>query len=225
MSPRETTFSQEAVLAAAVSLVREEGWDRLTARRLARRLKASVAPVYSAFESMEALHKEVLGEARRLLTGMTNREYAESPFLNVGVGMAVFARDESQLFRALFLYRHADPGILDGFDEAVLEKMKADGLLRLLPDAFLRRLLDNLWLYTLGLAASIIYGRTADTTTDNIIRALKNAGNMMIFGEFSGLADAESPAGEETWRRLFAEKGLPLPAEKEAGRGPAKENP
>ncbi len=223
MSPRDTTFSPEAVLAAAMALVREEGWDALTARGLARRLRASVAPVYSAFGSMEGIQKEVLKEARRLLTGMTGREYAESSFLNVGVGMAVFARDETQLFRALFLTLHPDPEILAGFDDAILETMKNDGFLRLLPPASLRRLLDNLWLYTLGLAASIIYGRAEDPSTDGLIRSLKNAGNMMIFGEFSGLADCESPDGEAAWRRLFAEKNIAPPPDKKTGGDPEKE--
>ena len=225
MAPREATFSQDAVLSAAVSLVREEGWDALTARSLARRLRASVAPLYSAFGSMEGLQKEVLKEARRRLTETTKREYAESSFLNVGVGMAVFARDETRLFRALFLTLHPDPEILEGFDESILETMKSDGFLRLLPEASLRRLLDNLWLYTLGLAASIIYGRAEDPSTDGIIRSLKNAGNMMIFGEFSGLANCESPDGEEAWRRLLAEKKIAIPQDKETGRRPEKENP
>lgn len=211
MSPRDTTFSQETVLSAAVSLVRESGWDELTARALARRLKSSVAPVYSAFGSMEAIQKEVLGEARRRITEATGREYAASPFLNVGVGLAVFARDENQLFRALFLTRNPDRDILKDFDESILERMKADEFLRLLTDPSLRRLLDNLWLYTLGLAAAIIYGRFEDPSTENIVRALKNAGNMMIYGEFSGLADSESSASKEIWRRIFSTNGHPLP--------------
>jgi AcrR family transcriptional regulator len=212
MSPRERTFNREAVLDSALSIVRGKGWDGLTARGLAQRLKASVAPVYSAFGSMEALGTEVLREARRLLVQSTTRAYTKRPFLNIGVGIAVFAREEPNLFRALFHTRHHDPGILEGFDASILERMKADPMLRpFMSDDSLRRLLDNLWMYTLGLATSIIYGQMEDPSTGAIIRTLMNAGNMMIYGEISGLADGESAENEKAWARLAAEKNIAWP--------------
>jgi AcrR family transcriptional regulator len=211
MSPRETTFSRKTVLDAAISLVREEGWEALTARGIAARLESSVAPVYSAFGSMESVEREVLEEARRLLHDKMAVRYTEGDFLNIGVGMVVFARDESNLFISLFHTRHNHPDIVDGIFGSILASMKADPLLRLLSDASLVRLLRNLKMYTLGLAAAIVYDRREDPSTENIIRSLNNAGNMMIHGELTGLADAESPETEEIWARLLREKNIVLP--------------
>jgi len=219
MSPKETTFNRGTVLAAAVELVREKGWEGLTARAIADRLRASVAPVYSTFGSMEALEREILEEARRRLHERTTFAYTDGAFLNIGVGLVVFAREEGQLFGALFNTRHNHPDIVDGILASILERMKADPMLRLLPDPSLERLLHYLGTYTLGLAASIVYGRREDSSTENIIRLLKNAGNMMIFGEISGIADCESGENEREWTRILKEKNIVLPEPQDAAVG------
>jgi len=221
MSPRETSFTRDAVLQAAIGLVREEGWQTLTARAVAKRLGASVAPVYSTFGSMEALEREILLEARRRLEKAMATSYTPQAFLNIGVGMVVFAREEAQLFGALFNTPHSHSDIVDAIFASILESMKDDAMLRLLPDASLERLLHNLGMYTLGLAASIVYGRREDPSTANIVRQLRNAGNMMIHGELSGLAEAESPESDREWQRILEEKHITLsePYEAAAGRG------
>lgn len=210
MSPREMTFDKDTVLAAAVDVVREDGWKSLTARAVAERLKSSVAPVYSTFGSMEALEREILEEARRRLHERTSVPYTDNAFLNIGVGVVVFAREEGHLFRALFHTRHNHPEIVAKVDASILERMKADPALRLLPDPSLERLLHYLGTYTFGLAALIVYGHQEDPSTENIIRLLKNAGNMMIFGEFSGTADAESPDNLREWERIIKAKNIIL---------------
>jgi AcrR family transcriptional regulator len=211
MSPKETTFSREAVVQAAISIVREKGWENLTARAIAAKLKASVAPVYSTFESMESLQREILQEARGLLEERTRESFTDQAFLNIGVGMVAFARDESPLFRALFHTRHPYTDILEAIFASILGTMKADPMLRLLPTASLERLLDNLGTYTLGLASAVVYGQVEDASDEEIIRHLRNAGNMMILGEFSGTADSESPENIKIWTRILKEKNIALP--------------
>jgi AcrR family transcriptional regulator len=215
MCPRETTFDRASVLSAAIDLVREKGWVKLTARALAGRLGASVAPVYSTFGSMEALEREILVEARRRLQASTMVAYTPGAFLNIGVGMVVFAREEPHLFTALFHTRHSHADISEGVFASILERMKADPMLRRLPDRSLERLLHYLGMYTLGLAASVVYGRTIDPSTGNIVALMGNAGNMMIFGELSGLAEVGSEDHDREWARIIKEKNIPLP-EKES---------
>jgi len=222
MSPRVTTFDKPAVLAAALALVREDGWEALTARSIALGLGASVAPVYSTYGSMEALERAVLKEARRILDEKMAAAYSDDAFLNIGVGMTVFARDEANLFRALFHTRHPYPDIVRAVFASILRSMKADRTLRLLSDASLERLLGNLRTFTWGLAASIIYGQEADPSTAGIIRRLRDAGNMMIFGELSGLADSNSRESEREWNRIIKEKNITLPTSPDAPRPRAK---
>ena len=173
MSPRKASFKSDDVLEAAVAVVRERGLANLSARTVALRLNASVAPVYKHFRSMEDLVRGVLETARGLMDQRTRQAYSDIPFLNIGVGIVVFAREESHLFSALFHSRHHCQDILKTFYKSVLARMKEDRMLRLLTDASLENLLQSIWLYTLGLATAVIYGQLPDARTETIIRLLK----------------------------------------------------
>jgi AcrR family transcriptional regulator len=212
MSPRKASFKSDDVLEAAVAVVRERGLANLSARTVALRLNASVAPVYKHFRSMEDLVRGVLETARGLMDQRTRQAYSDIPFLNIGVGIVVFAREESHLFSALFHSRHHCQDILKTFYKSVLARMKEDRMLRLLTDASLENLLQSIWLYTLGLATAVIYGQLPDARTETIIRLLKNMGGVMIYAEAAGIADTESPEHEREWARLIREKDYDLPA-------------
>jgi AcrR family transcriptional regulator len=211
MTPKAITFQKDAVLDAAVAVVRSRGLDGLTARAVAARLRSSVAPVYKAYGSMDGLTRAVLQAARQLMDERTRQVYSDVPFLNIGVGIVELARDESRLFQALFLSRHHNQDILEDFHVSVLGRMKEDPLLRLMPDVSLERLLDTIWLYTLGLAAAVVYGQRPDSKTEAIIRSLKDMGNVLMFAEVAGISDCESAANDKEWARLIREKGIVVP--------------
>jgi AcrR family transcriptional regulator len=229
MSPKTISFEREAVLEAALKIVRARGLDGLTARAVAGRLGASVAPVYRTFRSMEGLKRAVLESARRKMDDRTRVPFTDIPFLNIGVGIVVFAREEGRLFRALFHSRHHCQDILRDFQESVLGRMKDDAMLRLLPDVALQGLLGSIWLYTLGLATAVVYGHLTDTDTKDIVRRLRDMGNVLMFAEVAGIADSEGPANDREWERLIREMGIVLPSAKgcppAAGRGERKEKP
>ena len=211
MSPKAIAFERDAVLAKAFEIVRGRGLEGLSARAVAGRLRASVAPVYRAFGSMGDLERAVLERARHEMDDMTRRPFSDIPFLNIGVGIVVIAREEGQLFRALFHSLHRSQDILESFQESVLGRMKEDTMLRLLPDESLRRLLGSIWLYTLGLATAVVYGHIADTATVDIIRRLKDMGNILMFAEVAGTVDSESSTNDREWERLLREKGIVPP--------------
>jgi AcrR family transcriptional regulator len=212
MTPKEISFGREIVLGAAVEVVRAKGLEGLTARNVASALAASVAPVYKAFGSMEDLARAVLEESRRLMDERTRQPLTEIPFLNIGVGIVVFARDESHLFRALFHSQHACRDILESFCRSILVRMKTDQMLSWLPENRLGRLLDSLWLYTLGLATAIVFGQLVDSGTENIVRLLKSMGNVLMFAEVADIADWDSPNNEKEWTRLLRDKKIVLPS-------------
>ena len=78
--------------------------ENLTARELAKELGTTVAPIFVHFSSMDELRQEVRALARNRL-----REYirqgmqARIPFLEVGLRYVRFAKEESELYRFLFL--------------------------------------------------------------------------------------------------------------------------
>jgi AcrR family transcriptional regulator len=208
MAPRNTLFAQETVRAAAIELVRQEGWESLTARNVAKQLQSSVAPVYSACGSMEELQRLVLLDIRVQLEAYSRQPLSDMPFLNIGIGIVRFARNQANLFRALFHSRHGQRDIQLAFHKTILDCMQADPQLGLLPREALLRLEENIWLYTFGLATAIISAIVPETADKDILRRLKNAGNVFIFAEVAGISESNSPENERRWRLLMAEKGL-----------------
>ena len=211
MAPKAVTFNSEAVLLASLEVVRQQGWEALTARSVAGCLGASVAPVYSAFGSMETLLRETLVRIRDLLRDYTSKSYSEFPFLNIGSGIVSFARDEPHFFQALFQKRHAFQDVVEDVNISILTWMKTDVQLGLLGAAARERLYDSIGFYTMGLAAAVAAGRVADVSEENIVRHLKNMGNALMFAEISGISDAESPESKKEWSRLLKEKKISLP--------------
>jgi AcrR family transcriptional regulator len=211
MSPRNASFESKDVLEAAMAVVRERGLTNLSARTVARRLNASVAPVYKHFCSMDDLVRAVLEAARVLMDERTRQAYSNIPFLNIGVGIVIFSREERHLFSALFHSRHHCQDILNTFYDSVLARMKEDRMLRMLSDSSLENLLRSIWLYTLGLATAVIYGQLPDTRTEAIIQILKSMGSVLMYAEAAGIADTESPEHEKEWARLIKEENYGLP--------------
>jgi AcrR family transcriptional regulator len=216
MSPKAITFNSETVLQASLDVVRQQGWDALTARSVAGRLGASVAPVYSAFGSMENLLRAALVNMRDLLWNYTSRSYSELPFLNIGAGIVSFARDEPYFFQALFQKRHGFQDVAEDVNTTILSWMKNDAQLGLLSDAARERLYDSIGFFTMGLAAAVAAGRVADVSDNNIIRLLKNMGNSLMYAEISGVSDSDSPESEKEWSRLLKEKKISLPDSEKA---------
>src|SRR5512147_2383408 len=102
MAPK-TTFSADAVMDAAFAVLRKEGIEKLSSRKIAERLKSSTTPVYSGIGSMKKLEEALLARANELLFRFQTTPRTGHIFLDMGVGYALFAKEEPMLFRALFL--------------------------------------------------------------------------------------------------------------------------
>lgn len=181
--PPEEKFSREAVASAAFELVRKRGMAKLTARNIAKRLKSSTAPVYQHFRSMEVMKQEVMRRAKEHLLQYMAQPYSEMRFLNMGVGYIAFAREEAELFRALFLER----GVFrEHTDETLVvfgTEMAQDGLLAPLDEEQRTSLLHKMWTFAHGLATMVWAGIIEDSSDEHIIEILKEMGGLAIEAE------------------------------------------
>lgn len=156
--PPKVLFTRGQIIDAAFQLLRAEGLDSLTARRLADQLKCTVRPIYTHFPSMEALREEVLLLAGRYTVEYLLKEHHPKPRLSLGIGYLRLAREEPEIFRAVYLTR--DTG-LDYDSERIrplLEKLRNDEELKELPPDALHRVNDRLWVYTHGLSTLLATG-------------------------------------------------------------------
>jgi AcrR family transcriptional regulator len=152
--PPPINFSQDTILNEAFEIVRKEGLQALTARKIAQNLNCSTQPVYSAFGSMQELQDVVLKKAKAYAIGyLLQGQQNEEPFLAIGLQYFRFAQDEQELFNVLFLSPHTKDPEQDIFTPPLLvERMKLDPHLQKLDEPTLQRLLSNMWIYTHGLA-------------------------------------------------------------------------
>ncbi|MFC1614311.1 TetR/AcrR family transcriptional regulator [Gemmatimonadota bacterium] len=178
--PPKVVFTREEVIQAAFDIVRIEGLKKLSARKIARKLKSSTAPVYSQFSSMKELELEVLRKAEDLLLQYTRKSFTERVFLNMGTGYVVFAREHSELFRALFLGRDVSSDVFEDFKDYIREDMLKDSRFVTMSAKDRDALLQQMWIFTHGLASLICVGLVEDDSNEHISDTLFEVGTTVV---------------------------------------------
>lgn len=103
--PPKIKIKEEAILDAAIQIVREKGMESLNARDLAKELGCSVHPIFRSYNSMEGLKMAVYKKAESIYNERMLRagEQSEDGFLNMGLTYIDFAKNEKNLFKLLFM--------------------------------------------------------------------------------------------------------------------------
>lgn len=98
-------FDRNAVLAAALELTRKDGLQALNARAVAREMGSSTQPIFRLFSGMDELKADVIELIKKeYLTFI--QSYAssyDSLFLSTTLGYVLFARQEPEFFKILFM--------------------------------------------------------------------------------------------------------------------------
>ena len=163
---REQRVAKEAVLDAALGIVREQGEAALSARAVAQRAGCSVQPIYSLFGNMGELMRRLYEHARAWAQTF-HREHAgdgRNPFESHGLSHLRLAREERLLFHFLYL---SPPMGAAGFED-VYESVAVDGVQRcveelggLSPEEA-RKLYLHMIVYVHGMAAMLATGAEFD---------------------------------------------------------------
>jgi AcrR family transcriptional regulator len=178
--PPKAKYTREDVIRAAIAVVEDHGLRELTARGVAARLGSSTAPVYQHFATMDELALEVIGETKRTLLEYTSRSYTDRVFLNMGTGVALFACEHSQLYRALLLEGDAYSGVIHDVLNTLESKLTEDTRFTSLSGGERRVLLEKMWTFTHGLASLICVGLIKDCDQEYIVKTLMEAGSDVI---------------------------------------------
>jgi len=177
-----SVYSREQIIDAALELVREDGWNKVTTRAIAKKLGSSTMPIYSHVRSVEELEKEIRLKARQLLKAYQLEKYSEHVLLNLAFGYVVFARDEKKLFRFLYL---ESPNQLDlengeGMRESFLAEFgegSEEGIaLKELKSSGQEAVIQYTWIFTHGLAMLVNAGTFGSNSNQSIMQFLMNAG-------------------------------------------------
>ena len=153
--PPIVRFSREAVLNAAYQLIRREGPNALNARAVAKELGGSTQPIFRLFSGMEELKLAVTELALTTWKDCLRERLLGSafPYLTIGMSFLLFARDEPELFKLLFMRDRVSDGSCTDYNvnwgiPLIEDSVKVD-----IETA--RKLYERNWLYCYGLAVSI----------------------------------------------------------------------
>jgi AcrR family transcriptional regulator len=174
---QRTVFTREMIVEAAYQLTREQGWSSVTARTIAEKLGSSTMPLYSTLKSMDEIEKEVRARAEACMHGYQRGKYGEEVLLNSAIGYVVFAREEKNLFRFLYVDRPISSRT-GGEKPPVPDFQELGGVVDLADQAAVALkdplILKN-WAFVHGLA-SLISGGVIDLPTDRIALLLSEVG-------------------------------------------------
>ena len=102
--PPKAKITKEMIIEAGLQIVRTEGEESLSVRRVAAELGCSTQPVMYHYKSVDNLKADVYAAADELHTGfiMTPDENAPNPLMSIGLRYIRFANEEKPLFVFLF---------------------------------------------------------------------------------------------------------------------------
>jgi len=191
---QKVSFSRDAIVEAAVELTRENGWASVTARSIATRIGSSTMPIYSTTSSMREIEIEVRRAAEAKLLQYQRRVFTGDLAGDKAIGYVVFAREEKNLFRFLYVDRPTSGTPVSEADESgatntTFEALTAtDALPTLAKQAAVAlhdpRILKS-WIFTHGLAMLIGSGVIA-LSDERIAELLQEAGTALVGGVNAG---------------------------------------
>ncbi|MGC2872382.1 TetR/AcrR family transcriptional regulator [Ihubacter sp. mB4P-1] len=152
--PPRFKFKREEIIEAALDLTRESGISAVTARALAAKLGCSVKPIFGLFKNMEEVQQEVLSAADQLYKAYLQENMQKDsypPYKASGMAYIQFAKEETQLFRLLFMRDRSNEKIEENREAVrpLMELLKENlGLNE--EEAYLFHL--EMWIYVHGIA-------------------------------------------------------------------------
>jgi len=184
--PRKRQFTKDMIVDAAFKVIREQGWPSLSARTIASELRSSTMPIYSCLKSMDEIEDKIRSRTYEVLLDYETKKVTENPFLNLAIGYIVFAQEETNLFKFLFLER---PKPLSKIEQETLQAKASKALgedvsLELyFKETSVRGMNDitlKSWIFTHGLAMALSYGVLTDVNQIKIIGLLQETGQAFV---------------------------------------------
>lgn len=156
--PAKKQITKEKILSAAMDILKREGMDAVNVKSLAKELNCSTQPIYLSFSGMDELRVELASTAVQEFEQIIKRKNKGKPACLYGMDYILFAQEEPELFRFLFMRDHAfdemKQTLKPVIEQSVEEIMKQYSIDHDEAEYFH----DQLWVHTHGIASMIATG-------------------------------------------------------------------
>ncbi|PID80072.1 hypothetical protein CSA17_03555 [bacterium DOLJORAL78_65_58] len=177
---RTQVFNPEDVVQAGFDVVDAEGWDQLSARRVAEVLGSSTAPVYSNFRNMSELAAAVVQEAIRRFMAKTSNPQSGNRFLDFGWGVLDYALAHPRWYDALFREVQLPDDQYRQLVAGMARIMAATPELSVLPEFERQLVLKKMTIFTHGLASEICTGHAGPLNREGMRLLLEEVGHAVM---------------------------------------------
>jgi hypothetical protein len=175
--PPKAKITKEQIIDKAFEILKTEGFAGITARRLSKELNCSTQPIYSIFDDMYALKKELYAKSKvyfeKSVMDIKATSKPELEFLEIGVAYIKCSKKEQKIFHFICMENNY---AMSGVSQLV----SGSSLMEKQAEIFL-----NMWLYAHGIAC-IISNNDVAFNEEEIRKLLINA-----YKGFSSLNDNE----------------------------------
>ncbi len=178
--PPKVRFFKEEIVKTAKEIIEEEGVQNINARNIAKRMRASVAPIYTQFKSVEELKKEVLIKIQEDLLAYCRTDYTPLKFRNFGIGMILYAKEHSNCYSALYSIGKDVVDIIQSVIQEAKKELKNDPRFQGLSNKDINEIMEKVWIYTHGLASLVQMDLIQLKSQGEIIKVLEKFANMLL---------------------------------------------
>lgn len=123
--PRQPRFSKDDIVSAGLRIVRNSGFEAISARALGKELGTSSSPMFTMFKDMnevvDAIHTAAEKAFAVRMNGVT--EYFPA-FKEFGLRLVAFAKEDPNIFQMLFLGKDARPEIAENIARECLDSVE-----------------------------------------------------------------------------------------------------
>ena len=182
---RKKEIGRNKILSIAYKMVVKDGIESLTARNIAKAGHFSTQPLYLEFNSMEDLRKEVLRKiADNLKNNILQKSYTGKPLIDMDLSYIDFAKEEENLFRAMFVDgKFGSKIIADTLINFGIEKFREQYPDSNYSEDRIRSVVIANWITTSGIA-SLIVNKIATFSQTQIINVLTAQINDAILNDW-----------------------------------------
>lgn len=180
--PTTVKISKEKILDAALSITRSKGIECVSNRELAKYLNCSIRPIYYQFKNVEELNIELYKKIEKYFYKylMDNMNDKMPLYKQVGVNYIKFAKEETNLFKILFMSKYdlLPKEFISKDDEDYKELTKIIKISTNLNEEDISSFHIKMWLFAHGIATLV---------ATNTIKLTDNQTKDLLSKEFQAL--------------------------------------
>jgi len=178
--PRKIVFTKKQIIDAAFTIVDNEGFEHLSARKLASALNSSVAPIYVNFVDFDELKKKVIEKINRVALELALQSQSGNPLKDIGAASIRFAFQHPKLFQD-YIFGKFEFEQNDEMNEYVLKSIKEDRELSSLTETEISDYLEKIRIYQIGLSIVASNKSTNPYSESDLVQLLNDMSLDIIY--------------------------------------------